>query len=148
FMIAAAFGLILLWTKGSGFGEDVADLRGLVRASPLAAASLVVILLSLTGIPPTAGFMGKYLLFQAAVGRKLYLLAVAGALNSAISLFYYFRVGRAIFLEEAPAGEGRPPGASPSPSRAVVVILSLCALALLVLGILPHLVADWAASAR
>jgi NADH-quinone oxidoreductase subunit N len=148
FMNAGAFGLILLWTKGPGFGEEVADLRGLVRSSPLAAASLVVILLSLTGIPPTAGFMGKYFLFQAAVGRKLYGLALAGALNSAISLFYYFRVGRAAFIEETPPGEGRPPGSSRRPSPAVVALLSLCALALLVLGILPHLIADWAAAAR
>ncbi|MBM3293874.1 MAG: NADH-quinone oxidoreductase subunit N, partial [Candidatus Aminicenantes bacterium] len=110
FMNAAAFGLVLLWTKGSGFGEEVSDLRGLARMSPLAAASLVLVLLSLTGIPPTAGFMGKYLLFQAAIGRKLYLLAAAGALNSAISLFYYFRIGRAMFMEDRPAdsAEGRP----------------------------------------
>jgi len=142
FMNAAAFGLVLLWTKGSGFGEEVSDLRGLARMSPLAAASLVFVLLSLTGIPPTAGFMGKYLLFQAAVGRKLYLLAAAGALNSAISLFYYFRIGRAMFMEERPSDSA---AARPSPS--VVAVLALCALILLILGVLPHLVSDWASAA-
>ncbi|HSA95496.1 MAG TPA: NADH-quinone oxidoreductase subunit N, partial [Acidobacteriota bacterium] len=87
-MNAAAFGLILLFRRGGTFGESVDDVRGLARKSPLGAAALLVLLLSLTGIPPTAGFMGKYFLFAAAIGRGMVLLAVAGAVNSVISLFY------------------------------------------------------------
>jgi len=137
-MNAAAFGAILLADRGGRFDESVEGLRGLVRRSPLAAASLLVVLLSLTGIPPTAGFMGKYFLFTAAVGKGMALLAAAGALNSAISLFYYFRIGKAMFLEEGPSVE---PSAAGGLSRAVTVVLALSAAALLLLGLWPDLLA-------
>jgi len=137
-MNAAAFGTILLVDRGGRFDESVEGLRGLVRRSPLAAASLLVVLLSLTGIPPTAGFMGKYFLFTAAVGKGMALLAAAGALNSAISLFYYFRIGKAMFLEEGPSVE---PSAAGGLSRAVTVVLALSAAALLLLGLWPDLLA-------
>ena len=140
-MNAAAFALILLAAKGGRFDESVEGLRGLARRAPVAAASALVVLLSLTGIPPTAGFMGKYFLFTAAVEKGMVLLAAAGALNSAISLFYYFRIGRAIFLEEA--GD-----AGPAPvSRLVTVVLAASAAALLLLGLLPGLLAAPAARA-
>jgi NADH-quinone oxidoreductase subunit N len=132
-MNAAAFGLILLVDGGGRFDESVDGLRGLVRRAPLAAASVLVVLLSLTGIPPTAGFMGKYFLFAAAVDKGLVLLAAAGALNSVISLFYYFRIGKVMFLEDAAA-------AGPERiSRTVTVVLAVSAAALLLLGILPGL---------
>jgi len=104
FMNVAAFGLILLVQKNTGFGEQIDDMRGMAKRSPWIAASVIVLLLSLTGIPPTVGFIGKYYLFAAAVEKGMYILAVAGALNSVISLFYYFRIGRAMFMEE-PVGE-------------------------------------------
>ena len=136
-MNAAAFGLILLVDRGGRFDESVDGLRGLVRRAPLAAASVLVVLLSLTGIPPTAGFMGKYFLFAAAVDKGLVLLAAAGALNSAISLFYYFRIGKAMFLEDAAPDAG--PGGPESLSRTVTAVLAVSAAALLLLGLLPGL---------
>jgi len=143
-MNAAAFGLILLVDRGGRFDESVDGLRGLVRRAPLAAASVIVVLLALTGIPPTAGFMGKYLLFTAAVERGMVLLAAAGALNSAISLFYYFRIGKAMFLEEEIPGG---PSAGGGVSRSVTVFLAVAAAALLLLGILPDLLTAPALSA-
>jgi len=142
-MNAAAFGLILLVDRGGRFDESVAGLRGLVRRAPLAAASVIVVLLALAGIPPTAGFMGKYLLFTAAVERGMVLLAAAGALNSAISLFYYFRIGKAMFLEEEIPGGPSAGGVS----RSVTVFLAVAAAALLLLGILPDLLTAPALSA-
>ncbi len=145
-MNAAAFGLILLVDRGGRFDETIDGLRGLVRRAPVAAASILVVLLSLTGIPPTAGFMGKYFLFTAAVDRGLILLAAAGALNSAISLFYYFRIGKAMFLEEtAPPDPG--PAGPENVSGAVTAVLAACAAALLLLGLLPSLLASRAAAA-
>jgi NADH-quinone oxidoreductase subunit N len=147
FMNAAAFGLILLIERGGRFDESVDGLRGLVRRAPVAAASVLVVLLALVGIPPTAGFMGKYFLFTAAVEKGMVLLAAAGALNSAISLFYYFRIGRAMFLEQqspSPDGSGRP---AENVSRAVTAVLAVCAALLLVLGLLPSLLASRAAAA-
>jgi NADH-quinone oxidoreductase subunit N len=146
-MNAAAFGLILLVDRGGRFDESVDGLRGLVRRAPVAAASILVVLLALVGIPPTAGFMGKYFLFTAAVEKGLVLLAAAGALNSAISLFYYFRIGRAMFLEEVspPPEGGRKP--AENVSRAVTAVLAVCAALLLLLGLLPSLLASRAAAA-
>jgi NADH-quinone oxidoreductase subunit N len=142
-MNAAAFGLILLVETRGRFDESVDGLRGLARRAPVAAASVLVVLLSLTGIPPTAGFMGKYFLFAAAVDKGLVLLAAAGALNSAISLFYYFRIGKAMFLEETvPA-----PRAPESVSRSVTIVLAVSAAALLLFGLLPGLLTAPAARA-
>jgi NADH-quinone oxidoreductase subunit N len=138
FMNAAAFGLILLVRKGEGFGEDVDSLRGLARKSPLLATAIVIVLLSLAGIPPTAGFMGKYFLFLAAVDKGLIVLALAGALNSVISLFYYFRIGRAMFMED-PAGETRLESSLP-----VSLVLIASALVCLVLGVVPTLLSNFA----
>jgi len=138
-MNAAAFGMILFIRKGDTFGESIDDFRGLARKSPLAAASLLVVLLSLTGIPPTAGFMGKYFLFAAAVEKGMVLLAAAGAVNSVISLFYYFRIGRAIFFEDAQAGPPLDRSLGP------LLVVAAAALALLVLGIFPSLLGQPAA---
>jgi NADH-quinone oxidoreductase subunit N len=147
-MNAAAFGLILLVDGGGRFDETVDGLRGLVRRAPVAAASVLVVLLSLTGIPPTAGFMGKFFLFAAAIDRGLVLLAAAGALNSAISLFYYFRIGKAMFLEERATGSpDTAQESSGSVSRAVTIFLAVSAAALLLLGLLPALLSGPAASA-
>jgi len=147
-MNVAAFGLILLVDGGGRFDESVDGLRGLARRAPVAAASVLVVLLALVGIPPTAGFIGKYLLFAAAVNKGMILLAAAGALNSAISLFYYFRIGKAMFLEEAsPAlrDGGRQP--AENVSRTVTAILAACAALLLLLGVLPSLLTSPAAAA-
>jgi len=133
FMNAAAFSMILLIRKDGGFGEEISDLRGLARKSPVSAGCLLVVLLSLTGIPPTAGFMGKYFLFTAAVEKNLIVLAAAGALNSVISLFYYFRIGRAMFMEESL------PDVRIEHSMPVTMVLVFSALALLIFGIFPSL---------
>ena len=80
------------------------DFRGLGSKAPIAALALTVFLFSLTGIPPFAGFAGKYLIFAAVVQRGGFwyvLLAVIGVLNSAVSLFYYARIIKAMYLEEA-----------------------------------------------
>ncbi len=129
-MNGAAFATILLTARGGRFDESVEGLGGLVKRAPLAAASVLVVLLSLTGIPPTAGFIGKYFLFTAAVEKGMVLLTVAGALNSAISLFYYFRIGRAMFLEE-------PAAAAEPVSKGITVVLAVSAAILLLLGLLP-----------
>jgi NADH-quinone oxidoreductase subunit N len=140
-MNAAAFGLILLVDRGGRFDESVDGLRGLARRAPLASAGVLVVLLSLTGIPPTAGFMGKYFLFTAAIEKGMVLLAAAGALNSVLSLVYYFRIGKAMFLETdtatGPAGV----------SRLVTIVIVVSAAALLLLGLLPSLLTGPAVSA-
>jgi NADH-quinone oxidoreductase subunit N len=131
FMNAAAFGMILLFQKNSGFGENIDDMRGFAKRSPMMAAGIIVLLLSLTGIPPTAGFMGKYFLFTAVVEKSMYVLAVIGALNSVISLFYYFQIGRAMFMEDA----GTEFAADKSYYARVIIAISV--VVILIIGIYP-----------
>jgi NADH-quinone oxidoreductase subunit N len=92
--------------------------------------------------------MGKYFLFAAAVDKGLVLLAAAGALNSAISLFYYFRIGKAMFLEDqVPAPADAALQAPERVSRSVTIVLAISAAALLLIGLLPGLLTAPAASA-
>jgi NADH-quinone oxidoreductase subunit N len=69
---------------------------------------MVVFLVSLTGLPPTVGFYGKYLLFVEGIDKGLYWLVVIAALNSVVSLFYYFRVAKALFLSSPAEREAAP----------------------------------------
>ncbi len=140
FMNTAAFALPLLVQRRDGFGEQVGDLAGLAGRAPLTAAAILVLLLSLTGIPPTAGFIGKYLLFSAAVNRGLYWLVVLGALNSVISLFYYFRIGRAIFMEKE---TGDTP---PLPSVYIHATLGLSVAVILFFGLFPSRLTELASA--
>lgn len=78
--------------------EDLDDYQGLGWSSPFVSGLLVVFLVSLTGLPPTAGFIGKYKIFLAAFDTGLFWLAVVGALNAVVALFYYFKLARALYL--------------------------------------------------
>lgn len=80
---------------------NIADYAGLIRRSPFLSIALLVFFLSLVGIPPTGGFMGKLYVFGAAMNQGLYLLALVGVLNSVISVYYYFGVARLAFFAEA-----------------------------------------------
>jgi len=96
------FGFVIL-LEARGYGaESVDDFNGLSKKNPWAAAAMVVLLLSLAGIPPTAGFIGKYFLFSAAMKAGWTWLTFLAVLMSAVSLFYYFRIARAIYFVEGP----------------------------------------------
>lgn len=91
-----AFVAVVAFSHLTG-SDEIADYAGLIRRAPLLAAALVVFFMSLAGIPPTGGFLGKFFVFGAAIqmGQKVfYFLAVVGVLNSIISLYYYFNVVR------------------------------------------------------
>ena len=81
---------------------NISDYAGLIRRSPYLAIALLIFFLSLIGIPPTGGFMGKLFIFGAAIDQGLYLLAGIGILNSVISVYYYFGVARLAFFSEGP----------------------------------------------
>jgi NADH-quinone oxidoreductase subunit N len=80
--------------------DDIADYAGLARRAPLLAFTLTFCLVSLLGIPPTAGFVAKFYLFAGAVQQGILWLAVIGVINSAISAYYYIKVVRAMYLLE------------------------------------------------
>ena len=100
FMNLGAFFVVMLVANKTG-SEDISAYRGLGYRSPLIAVAMALFLLSLTGLPPTAGFIGKFYLFAAVLDAKWFWLAVVGAVNSVISLYYYARVLRYMFLRDA-----------------------------------------------
>ncbi|MDO9172861.1 MAG: NADH-quinone oxidoreductase subunit N [bacterium] len=83
--------------------EHLDDYAGLGFRSPWAAAMMIVFLFSLTGLPPTAGFIGKFYLFAAVMHEGWYWLAIVGVLNSVVSLFYYMKIARTMYFTKAPA---------------------------------------------
>ena len=105
FMNLGAFALLTMMGRGSDEPVLVSDLAGLGFRQPLAGFALTLFMVSLGGIPPTAGFMGKVLVFGAAVKAGLvWPLVVVGVLNSVVSVFYYLRITVALYMRE-PEGE-------------------------------------------
>jgi NADH-quinone oxidoreductase subunit N len=107
FMNLGAFGF-LLYFEGVTGSEDIAALKGMGWKAPLVSIAMVAFLVSLTGLPPTVGFYGKLLLFYETVDAGLYWLVVIAALNAVVSLFYYFRIVKALFLAEPAEADARP----------------------------------------
>jgi NADH-quinone oxidoreductase subunit N len=131
FMQLGAFVVIVLLRRRDAVGDELKDFNGLYFRSPLAAFAMLLFMLSLGGIPPTAGFMGKFWLFGAAIQADYVWLAVIGVLNSAVSLYYYIRVVVYMWLRNEPAGS------EPRLSPALAVALAITLLATLGLGLYP-----------
>lgn len=100
-----AFAVVLAVEKDDGSGTNIADFTGLGKSRPLMAAMMAVFMLSLAGIPLTAGFMGKWFVFRATLEANLVPLAIIGVLTSVVSAFYYARIIINMFFGEA---EGDP----------------------------------------
>ena len=100
FMNLGAFYVVVLIANEVG-SEMVEGYRGLSSRAPLVAWAMVIFLVSLAGIPPFAGFFGKWLLFAAVIEQGYYWLAFVGLLNSVVSLYYYARIVKAMFFEDA-----------------------------------------------
>jgi len=131
----AAFIAVIAFENATG-STTIEDYRGLVRRSPVLAGVLLIAMLSLAGIPGTAGFLGKFLVFGAAiqVGEwRTLVLAIVGIVASVIGAFYYLNVVRYIFFE--PADEGAAPIAVPAGLK---VGLALVAVGVVLIGIYPQ----------
>lgn len=100
FMNLGAFYVVVLIANESG-SEMIEGYRGLSSRAPLVAGAMAIFLSSLTGIPPFAGFFGKWLLFNAVISKGWYWLAFIGLLNSVVSLYYYARIIKAMYFEAA-----------------------------------------------
>ncbi|MBI3814577.1 MAG: NADH-quinone oxidoreductase subunit N [Nitrospinae bacterium] len=136
FMNIGAFGII---TVVGGKGEErvnIKDYTGLASRHPLAAAAMSLFLFSLAGIPPTAGFMGKFYIFSAAIKSGYIGLAIIGVINSVISVYYYLRITIAMYMQESGVGS-RESGVSLAFSPAMVIALIIAAYGVLRLGLFP-----------
>ena len=105
FMQLGAFAVVAAMRRRDIIGDELKDLNGLLKRSPMAAFALLVFMLSLGGIPPTAGFWGKLWLFGAAIDAGFIWLAVIAVANSALSIYYYLRVVVFMWInQDEPAG--------------------------------------------
>jgi NADH-quinone oxidoreductase subunit N len=141
FMQLGAFAVVVMLRRRDIIGDELKDLTGLAASHPGAATAMLIFLLSLGGIPPTAGFMGKLWLFGAAIEAGYIWLAVIGVANSALSLYYYVRL--VVFMwttdAESPAQSFRL-----SPSLAVVLVVSV--IGTILFGVYPGPLFEFAAS--
>jgi NADH-quinone oxidoreductase subunit N len=143
FMQMGAFAVITMLRRSDVIGDELKDLNGLYFRSPFAAFAMLIFMLSLGGIPPTAGFMGKFWLFSAAIESGYVWLAVIGVLNSAVSLYYYVRIVVFMWLKNEPTGT------EPVSSPTMAFALGVALVATLLLGVYPRPLFEFAeASAR
>jgi NADH-quinone oxidoreductase subunit N len=121
--------------------DEIEDYNGLNRRSPFLAASMLIFLLSLAGVPPLAGFIGKLYILIAAMEQELYTLIIVGLINIVISLYYYLIVVKKMYINEP---------TDPSPltvSAPLKTAICVCIAGTLLLGVYPKLFIDWAVSA-
>lgn len=123
-----AFGVIVLTARATG-SDEIADYAGMSRRSPALALAFMVAFLSLGGMPPFAGFFGKFFLFAAAIEKGLYWLVVVGVLNAIVSIYYYLTVLKVVYLYRSE--KDNEPIAIP---RAYAFALFVCAIGVIVLG--------------
>jgi NADH-quinone oxidoreductase subunit N len=133
-MSLGAFGMLLFLSRAGFECERLDDLKGLNRRSPWYAFIMLILMFSLAGVPPTAGFFAKYAVLSAAVAAGQVWLAVVAVLFSLIGAFYYLRIVKLMYFDE-PEASASGPVEGPREMRA---LLSINGLALLALGILPQ----------
>jgi len=138
FMQLGAFAVILVMRRKDVVGDELKDFSGLAFRHPFAAFAMLLFMLSLGGIPPTAGFMGKFWLFSAAIESGYIWLAVIGVLNSAISLYYYLRIVVFMYLKKETSGS------EPTVDGSLALTLGVAVAATLVLGVYPRLLFELA----
>lgn len=137
FMNLGAFAILMLLAVPGATRESLDDCKGLAQRHPLAAALMLVFLFSLTGIPPTGGFIGKFYLLKAAFTAGYTLTVVGAVLFSAISAYFYLRVVRLMYMCD-------PDTTNPLVlSPGMTASLGLCAIGVLGLGMFPGSVLDW-----
>jgi NADH-quinone oxidoreductase subunit N len=131
FMTLGAFAVVIVLRQRGIIGDGLDDLDGLYQRSPGAALLLLIFMLSLAGIPPTAGFMGKYFIFQALIETNHPVLAVFAALYIVPALYYYFRVVVHAWIQR--------PSEAPAPhiSNAQLVALTVAVFVTLAAGLYP-----------
>jgi NADH-quinone oxidoreductase subunit N len=136
--LVAALGVVALLSRGDEEAELLDEYRGLGRRRPLPAIVLSVSVLSLAGVPLTAGFMGKFFIVRAGAAASQWGLLIVLALTSAMSLYYYLRVVIVMFRQdEAPSVAGRSPFWGAAPDRLATIGLALLAAITIWLGVYP-----------
>lgn len=142
FMTLGAFAMIGLFRRGGLEGENIEDFAGLAKRQPLAGFLMLVFMVSLAGIPPTAGFIGKFYVFMAAVEAGLTWLAVVAVIFAAVSAYYYMRVVMVMYMREPEPTTADAPRLLPSP--ALSIVLACAAAGVIIFGLFPSTLASLA----
>jgi NADH-quinone oxidoreductase subunit N len=136
--ILSAFGVVTVLSGPARDADALDDYRGLYWRRPWEAAVMTAALLSLAGIPLTAGFVGKFYVLAAGVGSALWTLVIVLVVSSAIGLYYYLRIVVTMYLQPLAGQEGQPqPAAAPALSAAGGAVLAVLTLLLVWLGVYP-----------
>ena len=98
-MNLALFSCLLMLKRNNQYYEEIGDLSGLSKNHPLLSLSLLIILFSLAGIPPLAGFFAKFYIFKAVLEQSMYFLAIVGLLSTVVAAFYYLRIIKIIYFD-------------------------------------------------
>ena len=133
FMNLGAFAVITSLRHRNVIGDELDDLNGLYSRAPVEAVLMLVFMLSLAGIPPLAGFWGKYFIFLSLIESGHYVLAALGVLYSVFGLYYYLKIANAMFMRQPEKGEEKLPV-----SLTMRAALALTGLATLYIGIMPN----------
>jgi NADH-quinone oxidoreductase subunit N len=141
FMSVGTFGFVLFMRRAGEQVENISDLAGLSKTSPRGALFMLLMMFSMAGIPPFAGFYGKFFVFLSAIQSELYVLAVIGVLTSVVAAFYYLRIVKIMYFDEPVLGLERH---VPLFSQAVLLI---CALVTALFFLYPAALLDAASSA-
>jgi NADH-quinone oxidoreductase subunit N len=140
-MTIGTFVVILSMRRREGMVESIGELAGLSRNQPMMAAALAILMFSLAGAPPFAGFFGKFYVFLAAIDAKLYALAILGVLSSVVAAYYYLRIVKIMYFDEpAEAFE------QPLP-RVMGLLLTASSLFVLLFGVYPGPIMETAQAA-
>ena len=132
FMTLGAFAFLTYAARGTDDREHISGYAGLARRRPWAALAMTIFMLSLAGIPPTAGFFGKFALFEAGIRAGLYGLVVIGLLTTAVSLYYYLRVVVYMYMREP-----EPDAEAEIPDLGASIVVFLTSISIILLGLLP-----------
>jgi NADH-quinone oxidoreductase subunit N len=124
-MVVGTFCVVLSMRRGNRMLEEIDDLKGLSRTNPLMAAVLAIMMFSMAGIPPLAGFFGKLYVFLAAIEAGLYTLAIIGVLTSVVGAYYYIRIVKVMYFDEAGAPFDKPIGTTMAAIQGVSGLLTL-----------------------
>jgi len=138
FMTVGAFAVVTMLRRGGLEGDTIADYSGLAKRNHWAALLMLLFMVSLTGIPPTAGFIAKFYIFMAAINAHMTWLAVVAVIFAAVSAYFYLRVIMVMYMREPGEVAGMPGhGIRIVMSPAVTIVLVVAALGVVLLGLFP-----------
>lgn len=132
FMNLGTFAVILTMRKGGRPVEGINDLAGMGKSSPVMAAVMAMFMFSMAGIPPLAGFFGKLYIFLSAIDAGLYALAIIGVLTSVVGAYYYLRIIKVMYFEDAEEGLDK------SPARELVGVMAVSLAVVMLFFLVPQ----------